>query len=163
MTQTAEPVIPAQVDKCNLIPKTYRGNLRTFTLVEPDMLPVASGAVFTDGRIVVASQTGSAMYRYKGMPEFVSEWASRSTFPLWTGHDAPPDPDHTPRRFITERHRDTNQISGTGISTEGVVFPHGGVSLMWLGKVRSLAEWESIELAMAMHGHDGDTVVRWLD
>lgn len=36
---------------------------------------------------------------------------------------------------------------------EGVVFSDGTVAIRWLTKVRSTSIWDSLETAMAIHGH----------
>lgn len=163
---TEDDVVPARIDKGNLIPKTYTGQLRTFVMLGQDQLPIASGAVFTDGRIVVSSQTGQTLQRYANMPALVEDWWGRGML-MWCLADLdggePLDYDVIPRRFIYVRREDETGTSGTGVATEGVVFPHGGVVLMWLGKVRSIVEWDSIEEALAINGHEGRTRIRWLD
>ncbi|MFC4328339.1 hypothetical protein ACFPC0_10925 [Streptomyces andamanensis] len=161
-TTTTDEVIPAQIDKGNLIPKTYTGTLQTFVMLGPDQLTVASGAVFTDGRIVVSTPSGQTLQRYANMPALIEDWWGQGML-MWCPHDTLLDYEVAPRRFVFERHEDETGISGTGTALEGVVFPHGGVHLMWLGTVRSLVEWPSIEEALAMHGHDGRTQIRWLD
>lgn len=159
---TDDEVIPAKINKGHLIPATYEGNLRTFLMLDRDQAPVASGAMFSDGRIAVMSQTGRTYQRYANTGALMEDWWGKGML-LWCAERGPLDYDVAPRRFLFERHQDETGISGEGIALEGVVFPHGGVVLMWLGEVRSLVEWPSLELALAMHGHEGRTGLKWLD
>jgi hypothetical protein len=69
----------------------------------------------------------------------------------------------TCRRFELYRHRDVSGVSGTGVVAEGVEFSDGAVALRWLGRYPSTVAWAGIEPAMATHGHDGMTELRWLD
>jgi hypothetical protein len=159
---TTDEVTPADINRGHLIPETYEGNLRTFVMINRDQVPIASGAVFSDGRIAVMSQTGQTYQRYTNTAALMEDWWGRGML-LWTPERGPVDYDVAPRRFLFERHEDETGISGEGIALEGVVFPHGGVVLMWLGEVRSFVEWPSLELALAMHGHEGRTRLKWLD
>lgn len=157
-----DDVVPAPINKGRLIPATYEGDLRTFVMVDQQQVPIASGAVFTDGRIAVMSQSGQTYSRYATTGAFVTDWWGRGMV-MWCGQGPKLDYEVVPRRFVFERREDETGISGEGVALEGVVFPHGGVVLMWLGEVRSMVEWPSLELALAMHGHEGRTVLRWLD
>lgn len=163
-TTVTDDVTPARINKGNLIPKSYTGNLRTFILLDRDHTPVASGAQFTDGRIVVMSPTGQTMQRYTNIAALTHDWWGEGML-MWTladGHTRL-DYDVAPRRFIYKRTEDETGTSGAGYAVEGVAFPHGGVVLMWLGEVRSIVEWPSIEMALAINGHEGRTRVIWLD
>lgn len=157
-----DEVVPAKINKGHLIPATYEGNLRTFLMIDKEQTPIASGAVFTDGRIVVMSQTGQTLERYTNMGALMEAWWGRAML-LWCTQGGPLDYDVAPRRFIYERLEDETGTSGEGIAVEGVVFPHGGVVLMWLGEVCSIVEWPSLEVALAINGHEGRTRVKWLD
>ena len=57
------------------------------------------------------------------------------------------------------RERDVTGVSGTGIVADGVEFADGSVALRWFGEYRSTVIWSTIEGAVAVHGHDGATVV----
>jgi len=161
-TSTDDEVIPAELNKGHLIPATYEGTLRTFLMLNRDQVPVASGAMFTDGRIVVMSQTGRTCHRYANTGALMEDWWGKGML-LWCLERGGLDYDVAPRRFIYERTEDETGTSGEGIAVEGVVFPHGGVVLMWLGEVRSIVEWSSIEEALGISGHEGRTRVKWLD
>ena len=159
---TDDEVIPAEINKGNLIPATYEGNLRTFLMLNREQTPVASGAVFSDGRIAVMSQTGRTLQRYANTGALMEDWWGRGML-LWCLERGTLDYDVAPRRFIYERAEDVTGTSGEGVAVEGVVFPHGGVVLMWLGEVRSIVEWPSLEVALAINGHENRTRVKWLD
>lgn len=68
-----------------------------------------------------------------------------------------------PRLFVLDRHRDVTGKSGTGVFVEGAVWTDGTVSVRWLTEHRSFANWLSLDDLLAVHGHDGATVLRWLD
>ncbi|MFE2934850.1 hypothetical protein [Streptomyces sp. NPDC059278] len=159
MTQTEQTVRPLDVDKGNLLPGQYTGGLHTFVMVDATMETVAEGAVFSDGRAVLSRNGGAIEDRYSNINSLVEEWFGVGAV-LWVNPDTEAP---RPRRFIFRRGADTTGFSGTGIAVEGVQFTHGGVRLMWLGQVRSLVEWSSIEEAITVHGHAGDTVIEWLD
>jgi hypothetical protein len=67
------------------------------------------------------------------------------------------------RRFKLVRDHDVTGVSGTGIVVLGAQFPSGKVVLQWQGEHPSLVIWDSIEDAMAIHGHDGATRLVWID
>lgn len=68
-----------------------------------------------------------------------------------------------PRRFKLVRSADPSGVSGTGVVALGVQWPNGHVALHWLGDDPATAVWQSIDSVLRIHGHDGLTVVRWLD
>jgi hypothetical protein len=67
------------------------------------------------------------------------------------------------RKFKLKRNFDESGISGTGYVTEGVVFTDGTVAMRWLTSISSHCYYNSIEDVIAIHGHDGATVVEYLD
>ena len=67
------------------------------------------------------------------------------------------------RRFILNRKEDVSGVSGTGVVVEGVEFTDGTVALRWLGDRPSLVMWDNIKDALGIHGHNGLTVIEWLD
>lgn len=67
------------------------------------------------------------------------------------------------RRFVLNRLEDVSGISGTGTVAEGVRFSDGRVALMWTTRNRSLAFYDSLEDVVAIHGHGGKTIVRFID
>lgn len=156
-----DTVTPLDVERGNLIPKRYTGDLRVFVLVDEEGRVLAEGARFTDGRCVVARAAGEVAERFSSEEVLAREWGGRGLL-LWCG-EGPCAPERTPRRFVFMRNTDVSGFSGPGAAVEGVRFSHGGVVLMWLGKINSLVEWESIEMAITTHGHAGGTVIRWLD
>lgn len=68
------------------------------------------------------------------------------------------------RRFRLNRLQDISGVSGAGIVAEGVQFSDDSVALRWISDWPTVAihdrGMESIE---RIHGHDGATVVEWLD
>lgn len=67
------------------------------------------------------------------------------------------------RRFQLRRLVDKSGTSGTGTVAEGVVFSDGSCVLHWLTALSSWALYRSIDELVAIHGHDGSTVVEWID
>ena len=69
----------------------------------------------------------------------------------------------SPRRFVLDRREDISGVSGTGIVAEGVEFSDGAAVLRWCVGLRSTAVYDSIDDLVAIHGHEGATMLRWLD
>lgn len=68
------------------------------------------------------------------------------------------------RRFQLIRTQDVTGVSGTGLVAEGVQFSDGVAVVRWcVGDHRSTVVWESVDAALAVHGHGGNTVLKWLD
>ena len=67
------------------------------------------------------------------------------------------------RRFILDRTVDISGASGTGCVAEGVQFTDGTVTLRWKAAPTSHAIYDSLIDLMAIHGHGGTTIVRWVD
>lgn len=67
------------------------------------------------------------------------------------------------RRFELHRKVDVTGVSGVGIIAEGVEFSRGKVVLTWLTGTPGTTFFDSIDNMIAVHGHDGKTVVEWLD
>ena len=67
------------------------------------------------------------------------------------------------RRFHLMRVKDISGVSGTGHVAEGVQFHDGQAVISWFGQFHSIAVYPSIETLIAIHGHDGATLVEWLD
>jgi len=68
-----------------------------------------------------------------------------------------------PQTFELVRYADISGVSGTGVVAEGCVFTDGSVALRWHGANPSTAVWPDLDSILAVHGHCGATVVRWLD
>ncbi|MEU8224929.1 hypothetical protein [Kribbella sp. NPDC048915] len=69
-----------------------------------------------------------------------------------------------PRRFELVRHRDVSGVSGTGVVAEGIEWSDGTVALRWGGHYPTTTVWQDgISALLAVHGHNGATVIRWLD
>lgn len=83
------------------------------------------------------------------------------------------------RRFVLQRDVDETGVSGVGPVADGVVFnepakfefpdgsrlhlPPGWVRLKWRGANSSTGLWQSVEMMLAVHGHNGLTRVVWAD
>jgi hypothetical protein len=67
------------------------------------------------------------------------------------------------RAFQLHRDIDTSGVSGLGVVAEGVVFETGKVVISWLTKNSSLGLYDSLEIMDAIHGHNGNTRVVWMD
>ncbi len=59
------------------------------------------------------------------------------------------------RRFRLVRDEDVSGVSGTGVVAEGVAFTTGKVVISWLSEHGSVVVWDSLESAIAVHGHGG--------
>jgi hypothetical protein len=69
------------------------------------------------------------------------------------------------RRFVLDRKIDVTGVSGVGTVAEGIEFTDGIVVMKWVvGDFRSMTIWnQGIEAVREIHGHDGNTVVMWID
>jgi hypothetical protein len=71
------------------------------------------------------------------------------------------------RRFVLQRVEDETGISGTGRVVEGVLFSTGDVAMQWIvGEHRSTVVWPAsmgMGAVEAIHGHNGRTVIEWVD
>jgi len=67
------------------------------------------------------------------------------------------------RRFVLNRIEDESNVSGTGLVCEGVRFTNGTVALTWFGSLSSHVIYKRMGDVEAIHGHDGKTIIEWLD
>lgn len=67
------------------------------------------------------------------------------------------------RLFVLERVEDVSGTSGVGVVAEGVEFTTGRCVLHWLTQLDSVAIYDNIRVLEAIHGHNGNTRVRWLE
>ena len=65
------------------------------------------------------------------------------------------------RTFYLERVVDVTGISGTGVISQGVEFSDGTCVMKWLTDTSSIGIYNSIEELIQIHGHGGNTVLRW--
>ena len=72
-------------------------------------------------------------------------------------------PSVLPRPFLLFRIRDVSGTSGTGVVAWGCEFPDGSAALRWNGPHPSTAAWPSVDDIVAVHGHQGATVIHWLN
>lgn len=68
-----------------------------------------------------------------------------------------------PKVFYLMRDEDVSGISGTGKVAEGIVFSNGMVSIGWNKQIPSCVFYNSIEDAIAIHGHKGATRFVFVD
>lgn len=67
------------------------------------------------------------------------------------------------RRFVLRRNEDETGISGVGDVAEGVQFTDGTCALRWRTARASTAVYASISDLEAIHGHQGRTLIVWVD
>ncbi len=67
------------------------------------------------------------------------------------------------RTFHLLRTEDETGISGTGKVAWGVEFPNGKVAIAWNTEHTSVAVYDNIKSAIAIHGHNGKTVFVFAD
>jgi hypothetical protein len=67
------------------------------------------------------------------------------------------------RRFFLERIEDESGVSGTGIVAEGTEFTNGKCVLCWRTFTSSIGVYDDLKSLVNIHGHNGKTIVRWLD
>ncbi len=67
------------------------------------------------------------------------------------------------RTFILRRLEDDSDVSGIGDVAEGVEFSNGKCALCWITQYRSVAIYDSIKELESIHGHDGKTLVIWIE
>lgn len=69
-----------------------------------------------------------------------------------------------PRRFLLVRNEDLTGVSGTGHVAEGVEYSDGVCSMHWVvPPAQSTSVYKSIDDVVSIHGHNGATVVHFLD
>lgn len=67
------------------------------------------------------------------------------------------------RRFVLNRKHDPTGTSGTGLVAEGVQFSNGQVVIHWLSQLEAINVYGNALVLERLHGHDGSTLVEWLD
>ena len=67
------------------------------------------------------------------------------------------------RRFTLERAEDVSGVSGVGTVAEGIEFTDETAVIRWTVDLKSTAVYNTIFELIAIHGHDGRTVVKWID
>ena len=67
------------------------------------------------------------------------------------------------KRFYLERKEDIYGISGVGTIAVGVQFPNGKAAMQWQTAIKSIVIYDNVEDLIKVHGHDGKTVLKWLD
>ena len=67
------------------------------------------------------------------------------------------------KRFYLKRNSDVSGVSGIGNIAEGCLFDTGKVALTWLSELPCVTVYDSIDIMVRVHGHDGRTTVKWID
>lgn len=67
------------------------------------------------------------------------------------------------RRFVLIRLEDETGISGTGCVADGTQFRNLKCVLCWRTAYSSVAVYDDVETLMKIHGHNGKTVLEWVD
>ncbi len=67
------------------------------------------------------------------------------------------------RRFVLDRSFDATGTSGVGIVAEGVQFSSGHVVIHWLSQLEAINVYGNAMVLEQLHGHNGNTVITWLD
>ena len=71
---------------------------------------------------------------------------------------------HLLRRFALVRpDTDVSGVSGTGVVALGVVTHTGCVFAQWTEPGEIVVQPRGLAAFLSVHGHDGATVVRWID
>jgi hypothetical protein len=67
------------------------------------------------------------------------------------------------KRFVLRRDEDVTGTSGTGVVAEGIMFSNGKVALHWISQFGSVNVYDSMQVCETLHGHEGNTVIVWID
>ena len=67
------------------------------------------------------------------------------------------------KRFRLKRNEDHSGVSGCGYVAEGMQFSDGTCVIKWLSTVSSIGIYHSEVELIHIHGHEGKTVVEWID
>ncbi|QNO12532.1 hypothetical protein SEA_MULCHMANSION_116 [Streptomyces phage MulchMansion] len=67
------------------------------------------------------------------------------------------------RLFELHRDVDASGVSGTGVVAQGVEFDNGQCCMTWLTEWNSVAVYPDIATLEAIHGHNGNTRVVWIE
>jgi hypothetical protein len=54
-------------------------------------------------------------------------------------------------------------VSGTGLIAQGIEFDSGRCVIEWLTSINSIAIYQSIDDVIAIHGHEGKTIVTYVN
>ena len=65
------------------------------------------------------------------------------------------------RLFQLVRSTDVSGVSGTGIVALGTLYPNGKCTISWTGEISCIGVYDSLEQLIGIHGHGGNTVVRF--
>jgi hypothetical protein len=70
-----------------------------------------------------------------------------------------------PRTFDLVRYRDLSNVSGIGTIAQGTQFRDGQTVVQWCvpDMPRTIQVWDSLDDVIRIHGHGGETVVKFHD
>ena len=67
------------------------------------------------------------------------------------------------KTFELIREIDISGVSGTGIVAEGIIFSDGRIAMRWLTETATTVIFDCIEDVQTIHGHNGSTVIRYVN
>jgi hypothetical protein len=67
------------------------------------------------------------------------------------------------RLFELHRDIDSSGVSGTGVVAQGVQFDSGQCAMTWLTEWNSVAVYPDLDTLEAIHGHNGNTRVVFVE
>lgn len=67
------------------------------------------------------------------------------------------------RLFELHRDIDSSGVSGVGVVAQGVQFDSGQCAMTWLTQWNSVAVYPDLETLEAIHGHNGNTRVVFIE
>lgn len=85
------------------------------------------------------------------------------TAPAEDGQTTVAEPPRTLWRFELVRFKDVSGVSGTGLVAVGVVCADGTAWMRWTSTDPSSVVFDDWRTVERKHGHNGLTMVRWID
>lgn len=67
-----------------------------------------------------------------------------------------------PDLFQLVRSQDVSGVSGTGVVALGTRYPNGKCTISWLSDLSCIGVYDSLDQLIAIHGHGGNTTVKFL-
>jgi hypothetical protein len=131
-----------------------------------DLLPTVCRAI----NPVIGAADVAVMNLADAHVQWSEKGAPRGTVPGRERRMPPLSADTLPRLFLLDRSNDHSGQSGIGIVAYGVELPEvpppgPRVVTVWRGidsGVWNLSAWQSVQHVERIHGHGGDSHVRWL-
>lgn len=124
-----------------------------------------AGVVFDDDTIVVNATSSKPYYNNTFVFHGKGEGAVQEYYAGIASLGIEWDPGSLAvKRFQLRRLRDVTGVSGEGVVAQGLEFPDGTAVVRWIvGPYNSTVLWASVSEAVQVHGHDGNTVLEWVD